>query len=234
MQEKASEWGANTTVSTGVPHASRSVCCRSALFVERCARRARLRPPTLWKDTMRSLTKAAAVIGPLAITGTLLLAGCGGSSTAVAPSATAASSLPSAAAEASTAPSAEASAEMPTADTAVSGSAGVWNPPRPSAGFTDEQWSDYLSYNDPTAQLNFLVESPPEDQARVCEQEKDFPPSPEEIVERADNAVYYFTDNDGTTAEEWVALLASQYETLAAIGYTDALAELCAALPPAP
>ena len=58
---------------------------------------------------MRSRTKAAAVIGPLAVT--LLLAGCGGSSTAAAPSATAASSLPSAAAAASTEPSAEASVE---------------------------------------------------------------------------------------------------------------------------
>ncbi|NQW71145.1 MAG: hypothetical protein HQ453_00295 [Actinobacteria bacterium] len=183
---------------------------------------------------MRSRTKAAAVIGPLAITGTLLLAGCGGSSTAAAPSATAPSSLPSAAAEASTAPTAEASAEIPTADTAVSGSAGVWNPPRPSAGFTDEQWNDYLSYWDPTYRLNFLVESPPEQQAGICEEEKDFPPSPEEIVERAENAVYYFDDNVGATAEEWVALLTNQYETLAAIGYTDALAEVCAALPPAP
>jgi hypothetical protein len=180
---------------------------------------------------MRSRTRAAAVIGPLAITCTLLLAGCGSSSTAEAPSATAASSLPSDAVEASNAPSAEASAEMPAADTAASGSAGAWNPPRPAAGFTDEDWNAYLNYNDPTVQLNFLVEGAPEDQARVCEQEKDFPPSPEEIAERAENAVIYFTDNAGTTVEEWVALLTSQYETLAAIGYTDALAEVCAALP---
>jgi hypothetical protein len=41
----------------------------------------------MWKDTMRSRTKAAAVIGSLAIVGTLLLAGCGGdSSTTSAPS----------------------------------------------------------------------------------------------------------------------------------------------------
>ena len=63
-----------------------------------------------------------------------------------------------------------------------------------------------------------LVESPTEDQGRVCEQEKDFPPPPKEIVEQANNATYYFTDNDGTTAEKWLAILASQYEHLAAIG----------------
>ncbi|MUH45738.1 MAG: hypothetical protein F2793_04415, partial [Actinobacteria bacterium] len=97
---------------------------------------------------MHSRPRTVAIIGSLAISGALLLAGCGGGSTAAAPSAAAASAASSSAAEpavaASTGP----------------GVGTEWNPPRPT-GVPEELWSSMSA--DPAAMM-----ASPEDLAKGC------------------------------------------------------------------
>ena len=93
---------------------------------------------------MHSRTSAVAIFGSLAISGALLLAGCGGSSTATTPSAGAASSAADPAVAASAAPSVGTE----------------WNPPRPS-GLEDDLWASIAT--DPAASIDT-----PEKLAKDC------------------------------------------------------------------
>ena len=106
---------------------------------------------------MHSRPRAVAIVGSLAISGALLLAGCGGGSTAAAPSAAAASAASSSVAEpavaASTGP----------------GVGTEWNLPRPT-GVPEDIWAE--ASVDPATLI-------PEELAKLCKDLK--PPSPNDL-----------------------------------------------------
>ena len=123
---------------------------------------------------MHSRPRTVAIIGSLAISGALLLAGCGGGSTAAAPSAAAASAASSSAAEpavaASTGP----------------GVGTEWNPPRPT-GVPEELWSSMSA--DPAAMM-----ASPEDLAKGCKGLK--PPTASDLGQFVEMA-------PGSNLQEW-------------------------------
>ena len=123
---------------------------------------------------MHSRPRAVAIVGSLAISGALLLAGCGGGSTAAAPS--------------SAAPSAAASTA---ADPAVAASTGPgvgteWNPPRPT-GVPEDLWATMAA--DPATMM-----TTPEELAKGCKGLK--PPSPTDLE-------MFVELTPGSNAQEW-------------------------------
>lgn len=98
---------------------------------------------------MHSPTSTLAIIGSLALSGALFLAGCGGSSTATAPSA--AATLAVASPAASTFAIAPSAAEPAVAASGGPGAGTEWNPPRPS-GLEDDFWASVAA--DPAAEVD--------------------------------------------------------------------------------
>jgi len=139
---------------------------------------------------MHSRTGAVAIIGSLAISSALLLAGCGGNSTAEATSAAASSAATSAAAS---------SAAVAAAASAAAASAGPvaateWNPPRPT-GVPDDLWASISA--DPAASIDT-----PEKLAKSCQGLK--PTTPNDIEMFVELA-------PGSNAQDWTAVFDYAY-----------------------
>ena len=90
---------------------------------------------------MKRQCRTVAIIGSLALTGTIVLAGCGGGSTA---------------------------ATSPTAGASASSSAFVFDPPRP-AGIADSDWPAMVADIDPSGIRARFADRTPEENAERCQ-----------------------------------------------------------------
>jgi len=155
---------------------------------------------------------AVAVICVLALTGTVVLAGCGGStSTATAPaeSAAAAASTPAAAESAAAEPAAPepAAPESAAADVPTSVTDGMVKP----AGVSDEDWTGALTIFE---QMDGeFAGSTPEELAKACE---DFGNSSnkEELAGLVASDAKDLAEGAGGTVEEWTVITTRFYENL--------------------
>lgn len=148
---------------------------------------------------------AVAVIGVLALTGTVVLAGCGGSTsaaTAPAESAAAAASTPDAAESAAAEPAAPESAA---ADVPTSVTDGLVKPP----GVSGEDWTETLTI---LAQMDdVFAGATPEEVAKVCD---DFGPNNKETIAEqvASDAEQLAAKGAGGSVEEWTVVVARYYD----------------------
>ena len=149
-----------------------------------------------------------AVIGVLALTGTVVLAGCGGSTSATTSAATA------------PAESAAAAGSMPAE------SADGFDPPRPT-GIPDEGWAELTAQLDPANTRARFEAKTPEEQAKQCQEP--YPVSAEVLAAAAADGAEQVA---GSTVEEWTALFDYKVAADEAYGMAELRADLCAGLPP--
>jgi hypothetical protein len=150
---------------------------------------------------------AVAVLGVLALTGTVVLAGCGGSTSA-------------------TTPAASAPAESAPATSMPAGGTDGFDPPRPT-GIPDEGWADLTAQLDPAGTRARFEAKTPEEQAKQCQEPY---PVPAEVLAAA--AADSAEQVAGSTVEEWTALFDYKVAADEAYGMAELRAELCASLPP--
>ena len=148
---------------------------------------------------------AVAVIGVLALTCTVALAGCGGSTPATTPAAT----VP---------------AEIAAAACMPAESADGFDPPRPT-GIPDEEWADLTAQLDPAGTRARFEARTPEEQAKVCQEP--YPLPAEEFAALAADGAEQVA---GSTVEEWTALFDYKVAADEAYGMAELRAELCAGL----